>query len=281
MMQRLMIPGTPVAISRIGLGCARLFGGRELKTSARLIDAALRAGITHFDTAPAYGSEDVLGAVLAGARGVTIATKIGLPRAIPPAALPRRFFGSVYRRSLRPVLARMPAVKARLLRAATRSARPASTGPPRRLTREEVLRELAESQRRLKRPSIDLYLLHEPDGLEITDELRELFASLQAEDVIGGYGLAFGGARNPSVHFGTAAQCRYVAETAGETHAGVARLYHGVLRHGLRVGPPIRGSGGAPEFVRRVLAADAGCAVVFSASTARQIAHIAQDGSGL
>jgi hypothetical protein len=44
-MSRLKIRGTEVAISRIGFGCARVYGGHETKASARLIEAALTAGI--------------------------------------------------------------------------------------------------------------------------------------------------------------------------------------------------------------------------------------------
>ena len=54
-MSRLKIRGTEVAISQIGFGCARVYGGHETKASARLIEAALTAGIRHFDTAPSYG----------------------------------------------------------------------------------------------------------------------------------------------------------------------------------------------------------------------------------
>jgi aryl-alcohol dehydrogenase-like predicted oxidoreductase len=276
-MERLLIPDSPVRITRLGFGCARLFGGSELRASARLIEAALSAGIRHFDTAAAYGSEDVLGELLAGVRDVTITTKVGLPRSAARSSSPRRILGTVYRRSLRPVLARMPALKARLLRAAARTR---ASSPPvrRRLTRDEVLRELGESQRRLRRASIDLYLLHEPDGLEITDEVRELFESLKSQGVIGAYGLAFGGAPDSATRFGTATQCRYPPGGAPpKSDAGAAHLYHGVLRAGQQARHPVRGGGSARERIREVLASDPACAVIFSASTRQQIVDLAAD----
>jgi aryl-alcohol dehydrogenase-like predicted oxidoreductase len=274
-MERLAIPGSALSISRLGFGCARLFAGAELGSSARLIEAALRAGITHFDTAPAYGSEDVLGEVLAGEAGITIATKVGLARRTDAAPSPRRFFGAVYRRSLRPLLARNPALKSALLHLAASTAKPAGARTLRPLHRQEVLRELEESLRRLKRTAVDLYLLHEPEGLVIADELRELFDSLQAQGVIHAYGLAFGGVRDSGRRFGTAVQCRYQRETAQDPHAGFARLYHGVLRYQPQQAMPARSSWPARELVRQALASDPACAVVFSASSRQQIEAIA------
>src|SRR5262245_41098050 len=101
--ERITVAGTDVTIARLGLGCARIFGGDELRSSARLVEAALRAGITHFDTAPSYGngtSEAVLGEVLSGVNDATIATKIGIPRGDGQSSRAR----VVYRRMIRPWL---------------------------------------------------------------------------------------------------------------------------------------------------------------------------------
>lgn len=67
-------------VSVVGLGCNN-FGGRlDLDRTREVVDAALDAGITFFDTADVYGnkggSEDLLGQVLAGRRDqVVLATK--------------------------------------------------------------------------------------------------------------------------------------------------------------------------------------------------------------
>ena len=78
MIERINVAGSNTQISRIGFGCARIYGGRELKNSARVIEAALAAGIRHFDTALSYGEgefEDVLGRILANVPEITISTK--------------------------------------------------------------------------------------------------------------------------------------------------------------------------------------------------------------
>ena len=69
-------------VSVVGLGCNN-FGGRiDLQRTRAVVDAAIDAGITLFDTAEMYGkdggSELALGEVLAGRRGkVVLATKFG------------------------------------------------------------------------------------------------------------------------------------------------------------------------------------------------------------
>ncbi|MBL9180255.1 MAG: aldo/keto reductase [Verrucomicrobiaceae bacterium] len=67
--------------NRIGLGCVTF--GREIDEAASftLLDHALARGVTHFDTAAAYGggaSETILGKWLASRKpqGITVATKI-------------------------------------------------------------------------------------------------------------------------------------------------------------------------------------------------------------
>lgn len=69
-------------VSVVGLGCNN-FGMRiDADQSRAVVDAAIDAGITYFDTAEAYGggrSEEFLGAALAGRRDrVLIATKWGM-----------------------------------------------------------------------------------------------------------------------------------------------------------------------------------------------------------
>src|SRR5438034_4022219 len=69
-------------VSVVGLGCNN-FGGRvDLEGTRAVVDAALDAGVTLFDTADVYGngggSEELLGEVLEGRRGrVVLATKFG------------------------------------------------------------------------------------------------------------------------------------------------------------------------------------------------------------
>src|SRR6476659_4781147 len=70
-----------LSVSVVGLGCNN-FGGRlDADATARVVHAALDAGINFFDTADIYGgtrSEEFLGRALAGRRNeVVIATKFG------------------------------------------------------------------------------------------------------------------------------------------------------------------------------------------------------------
>jgi aryl-alcohol dehydrogenase-like predicted oxidoreductase len=70
-----------LTVSRVGLGCNN-FGGRIDKERSRaVVEAALEAGITFFDTAHSYGdglSEAYLGELLEGRRDqVVLATKFG------------------------------------------------------------------------------------------------------------------------------------------------------------------------------------------------------------
>src|SRR5207253_6405264 len=77
-------PLGPLEVSVTGLGCNN-FGGRiDEAASVAVIDAALDAGVTFFDTADVYGnaggSESIIGRALAGRRdGVVLATKFGKP----------------------------------------------------------------------------------------------------------------------------------------------------------------------------------------------------------
>jgi aryl-alcohol dehydrogenase-like predicted oxidoreductase len=76
------LDGSDLVVSRVGLGCNN-FGGRiDLERTREVVDAALDAGVTFFDTADIYGnrggSERFLGEVLQGRRDrVVLATKFG------------------------------------------------------------------------------------------------------------------------------------------------------------------------------------------------------------
>jgi aryl-alcohol dehydrogenase-like predicted oxidoreductase len=72
-----------IAVSVIGLGCNN-FGVMPLEASRRVVDSAIAAGITLFDTADVYGnrggSEEQLGEILGGRRkDIVLATKFAMP----------------------------------------------------------------------------------------------------------------------------------------------------------------------------------------------------------
>jgi aryl-alcohol dehydrogenase-like predicted oxidoreductase len=74
----------PLEVTVVGLGCNN-FGGRLDEAGTRaVVDAALEAGVTFFDTADIYGnkggSETLLGRLLQGRRDrIVLATKFGKP----------------------------------------------------------------------------------------------------------------------------------------------------------------------------------------------------------
>ena len=128
-------------VSLVGLGTNN-FGGRcDYEESRAVIDAALRAGITLFDTADIYtqgASEEYIGRALAGRReGVLLATKFGKPMNDGP-DLPR---GS----------------------------------------REYVRWAVEGSLRRLQTETIDLYQMHEPDPETPVEETLGALSELVAE----------------------------------------------------------------------------------------------------
>lgn len=112
-----------LTVSALGLGCIQFGRTCDLETARAVVDAALEAGITLFDTAHSYGegeSERILGAILKGRREqAIISTK----------------FGS--RRQRRPELA---------------------AG-----SRRAIRRAVEDCLRRLQTDYIDLYQLHFPD----------------------------------------------------------------------------------------------------------------------
>ena len=80
-MEQVELGQSGIRVSRVGLGCNN-FGGRiDFDATRAVVEAALEAGITFFDTAEVYGggnSERFLGELLEGRRDqVVVATKFG------------------------------------------------------------------------------------------------------------------------------------------------------------------------------------------------------------
>jgi D-threo-aldose 1-dehydrogenase len=285
MIPLIKIAAAQVTITRIGFGCARLYGGSELKASARVIEAALAAGIKHFDTAPSYGwgdSESVLGELLAGVPDVTITSKIAVPRPHTSKAThtskARQPMRIAYRKLLRPILSHFPGLKSKLLQIAARKGE-AVTGEVvrRKLSYDEVQKGLEESLKRLKRSFLDLYLLHEPDEFLVTDELANVFQNLQRDRVIGGFGLAFGRVANESPDFGTVIQCSYREDLPTRSIGGHTRIFHGVLRHSWRDVRAQKQYVRPAQYLNKVLEAHPDAAVVFSASSPGQVRRAVGD----
>jgi len=273
---RIAIAGSDVAIARVGLGCSRIFGGRELRSSARLVEAALQAGITHFDTAPSYGngtSEAMLGTVLRGVAEATITSKIGIPRGNGQSSTAR----VAYRSMIRPWLGWFPGVKSSLIRRmpSRPSLGPAADPGRRRISRDELERSLDESLRELRRHRIELYLIHEPDQFELTDELVDAMESFRRDGRIGAFGLAYGRRAGAEPAFGTVLQAFYSGQDS--ISPMVTPIFHGVLRLPLdpaRHRRPV-------DLLREVVATEQRAAFVASASSRRHIAEIGRAAQAL
>ena len=132
----------------VGLGCNN-FGGRlDEEGTRRVVDAALEAGVTFFDTADIYGnkggSEAILGRVLQGRRDqVVLATKFG---------------------------------------------KEMGDGASRRGSRDYILRALDASLRRLQTDVIDLYQHHEEDPNTVLEETIGTLDELVEQGTIRAYG---------------------------------------------------------------------------------------------
>jgi len=124
-----------LVVSVIGIGCNNFGRKLDLDGTRAVVDAALDAGITLFDTADTYGtphgaSEEALGAALKGHRDeVVLATKFGMDME----GLNGNDFGA-------------------------------------RGSRRYVTRAVEASLRRLDTDYIDLYQMHEPDPATPIDE---------------------------------------------------------------------------------------------------------------
>lgn len=222
-MQTVELAGTGRSFCRIGLGCGRLVGGASLKASAKVVEAALELGITHFDVAPSYGlglAEDVLGEVLGGNRSVTIATKVGIARPSGGGRL------AIARKVLKPVLSLVPSVKRRLARSL---ANPAARN---QFDRASIEASFADSLSRLKRDSVDLLLLHEPGADLDVEGVLAACDPLVATGKVKALGSSTGAAREGVVPFGSVSQYRWSGERQAADSAR-GEILHGLLRHGL------------------------------------------------
>jgi aryl-alcohol dehydrogenase-like predicted oxidoreductase len=140
--RRLGTSGLDVTV--VGLGCNN-FGGRIDEDASRaVIDAALDAGVTFFDTADIYGnrggSEEIIGRALEGRRDrVVLATKFG---------------------------------------------HDLGDGETARGARPYIRKAVEASLRRLRTDWIDLYQYHRPDGVTPLEETLEALHELVQEGTV-------------------------------------------------------------------------------------------------
>lgn len=158
-MERTLLPGTDLTVSRLGFGTASLHHAVRSMERQSLLGVALDVGFTHFDTARMYGegmAERELGRFLVGQRQrVMIGTQFGIPSItllgrVPPLFYAHPALGSIGRRLV-------PGLWDRRSRLLTQDAAEAS---------------LARSLRALRTDWVDILFLHEPLATEAASVLR-------------------------------------------------------------------------------------------------------------
>ena len=182
-MRTVDLPGTDLTLSRLAFGSALLMARLGRRESVRLLEAAHEAGITHFDTARAYGygeAESAVGEFLSRHRdSVTVATKLGM---VPP----RRSRSLDAAKAIaRAATRRMPSARRVLRRGAGTMVRSGRFDPA------EARGSLETSLRELGVETVDLLLLHEcrPADLE-TDGLFEFLEASVRDGKVRRFGIA-------------------------------------------------------------------------------------------
>lgn len=171
-MNKITLAETDIAVSRFVFGTASLFNIRGKAERIRLLEAAIDAGFSHFDTAPYYGfglAESELGEVLKRHPEVTVTTKVGI------------YSPGGERQSATSVLARK--VIGRVI--------PAASKPAIDWDIDRAKKMFADSCRRLNRECIDIYMLHEPDVSQVdADAWCAWMEALKRQGLIRAFGIA-------------------------------------------------------------------------------------------
>ena len=251
--------------TNVGFGCGRLVGRDGLRESTRLVETALDLGIRHFDVAPSYGmgtAEEVLGLVLADVPDVTVCTKVGIPR---PAYSRPRYVARTFVRRMLP----------RRARKAVTGMTPSEKERSGFVFSEEAIRSsLAESLERLRRDSVDVFLLHEPRPADLDDDAAAWMDSLARDRVIKAYGVGIDATGDRWTRFGSVWQSRWpgVVSGGGYDLADVSYVFHGALRYGAD------GGTSPAALVREATMQIPGCVLLVSASRPEQLRQLLADG---
>lgn len=177
------MPDTPIRTTALGFGTATLFRLPTLRERRRVLDAALDAGIGHFDAARSYGfgeAERELGRLAAGRRDrMVIATKFG----IMPNTAVRRL--SRVQGPARRVVRAFPWLRRRLR---------ANSSPlfeERRYDAASARASLESSLLALGTDRVDLLFLHEPQVDKVNPgEIAAFLDDARGRGVVGAWGIS-------------------------------------------------------------------------------------------
>ena len=167
-MRTVVIPGTDIRTSPIGMGCASLGSRISPAHGQRMLEAAFEAGVIWYDVAPSYGAgraEEILAPFVAAHRDrLFLCSKVGL---VPPKnnGLMRLAYDLG-----RPVVAVARGLSRRFRSIkATRNRRVTLTG-------DFIEASIASSLKRLRTDHLDVFALHDPDPADLgrDDVIRAL-----------------------------------------------------------------------------------------------------------
>lgn len=169
--------------TELAFGCGGIGGATPLRRSRALIEAALIAGIRHFDVAPSYGlghAESILGDILAevGACDATITTKAGIGSVRAPSSTRR-----LVQTAARVALSSFPKLRRRL------GDRVRAAQPRGRFAAGEVRISVERSLSALRRDHIDVLLMHELMPGDLSDELLCALEGMIADGLVGEVGV--------------------------------------------------------------------------------------------
>jgi D-threo-aldose 1-dehydrogenase len=182
-MRRVALAGTDLTASPLGFGSAALMARLGRRESVRLLEVAHGSGVTHFDTARAYGygeAESAVGDFLSRHRdAVTVTTKLGI---VPPNAS-RAMRGA--KATARAAARIVPGVRPLLRKRAQ------SMGHTGAFTPEAARASLEMSLRELRIETVDILLLHECRPHDVrTDGLLEFLEQAVKEGKVRYFGVA-------------------------------------------------------------------------------------------
>lgn len=269
MNKKIKIESSKLDLSRLGYGCARL-DINDYSQSLKLIEQCLEFDITHFDTAPSYGTETLLGGIIGNTKNITVASKIGIKRKNHEKNT-ESLLRKIYKRSIKPFISLPPSVKHKIINIKNTQTNYLKI-EKRKLHKDEILVELEQSLKNLKRNELDILLIHEPDQFFLDDELEDIFINLQKSGYIKEYGLGYG-AHKLGQTFGKIIQLKYEGNNLDrdflkKTDESI-RIYHGVIRDNFM---HINNTT-IKETVKRVLSRNDNT-ILFSASKIDQIKEI-------
>jgi D-threo-aldose 1-dehydrogenase len=236
-MQTLPLADTGRQTTRLGYGCSSLMGATNLRDSLKILESAYEAGIRHFDVAPRYGfghAEACLGEFLQRhPNELTVTTKFGI-------APPNHSTLLKAARSIAgPIVRQIPSLKKSLTQAANVATTPYQKP---HFTAAEAKASLDGSLQALRTTRIDLFLLHEPQAQDLTDDaLLTLLEREVQQGTIGSYGIGSAAAKIPALLVERPAYCRTLQyewsilqspPTHTETHT--FRIHHSALTKNFR-----------------------------------------------